>query len=274
MARQIIDLPRIDLADLADDDLLIVRDSNARRDIRITVGDLKSKFYTDIPDDAITTDMIVNGAVTGAKIASSTIGKAKINWRDMPSRKFEFYTTDKDNDKTYTITSPRGNTYTLQLINGGTGVSVTSGGSKIIAYNMHIGRLFTSNISGNFGLRGLATNSNAYTRIYGRENNGTATTMSESIASTGSTNYTDLGGSIGGNKLSVEAVISGVRFSTNANAWRLFGKAGCSGCLSSLSFDAEMTTENVNTVPSFYQRGATTSNSGNGFVFVEFIEGD
>ena len=81
MARQIIDLPRIDLADLADDDLLIIRDSNAKKDKRLTVGDLKKMFYADTPD--VTTDMIENGAVTNAKIASKSIDKSKIDFEDL-----------------------------------------------------------------------------------------------------------------------------------------------------------------------------------------------
>lgn len=81
MARQIIDLPRIDLADLADDDILIIRDSSSRKDMRITVGDLKTKFYADMPD--VTTVMIEDGAVTKAKIASKSIDKSKIDFEDL-----------------------------------------------------------------------------------------------------------------------------------------------------------------------------------------------
>ncbi|MGN1218478.1 MAG: hypothetical protein ACI4TD_10975 [Phocaeicola sp.] len=274
MARQIVDLPRIDLADLADDDLLIIRDSNARKDKRITVGDLKAAFFNDTPEDFIGTENIKNLAVTGAKIAGSTIGKSKINWRDMPSRKFEFYTTDADSEKIYSVTSPRGNKYTLKLINGGTGLFVVSGGSKIVAYTMYVARKFTTAVSGNYGLQGLKANTTAYTRVFGRENNGSASTMSQSSAGTGSVSYTDLGGAIGGAKKSTEAVISGVKFGSIGNSWRLFGKAGSSGTLSCLSFEAEMTATDDNTVPTFYQIGANTSNSGDGFIFVEFVEGD
>lgn len=292
MARQIIDLPRINLADLADDDVLIIRDSSAKKDMRITVGDLKKAFggfsglvgTDDIEDGAITSAKLANSAVssgnlannsvTSAKIANGTISKDDINWRSMPSRMFEIFSkASLSSSNVYSFTSPRGNVYTYQIVNG-TGIQIVSGGSKILASEQIVGRKING-IDASVNCRSLAPGSALWCRVYSRASNGSwnSNTEGSHIVSNDSSGWATLA-TISGNKTAVGMKVTAIRAQGSTNTmWKFLGKVGFAGVLSTMSFEAEGVAKDANTVPCVYQ-GNLGSENQPGFVYARFLEGD
>lgn len=75
MARQIPELDELLGNYIAEEDLILVRDMSAKQDKRVNVGDLLSWVTSNIElqDNSVKTDMIDDGAVTGAKIAALAV---------------------------------------------------------------------------------------------------------------------------------------------------------------------------------------------------------
>lgn len=192
------------------------------------------------------------------------------------TRKFEWFSRD-NTGASQTITSPRGNTYTIKTINGGSGFKILSGGNKILAFRAIVNvQMSTTDMTGAYGVQGIALDSTVYTRGYGRLNNGAASTMNETATTaTGIATeaYTSIGDNAGA-KYSTQIEQTGVR--VHSSYWRIFGKIASTGCASTLSFDCEYTAQSNSVFGSVYQRGANvnTTTAGSGFIWVEFIESD
>lgn len=228
--------------------------------------------YTNVGGTAIWQVLNVHNNIQTADIADSAVTSDKIDFATF-TRKFEWFTTSNGNGNTVEIVSPSGRKYTAMMHNGGTGLSIRTNGQYILAYRMICSRPFTSTITGNYGVQGLAKGSTVCCRMYGSFNNGTVSTMTEVSDTTGTVNYTNLGGAHGGAKTNIAYEATGMRLD-NDSLWRIFGKIASSNVQSTMSFDAEMTAMSSAIVPGIYQRGGTDSNTtdGVGFIWVEFIE--
>lgn len=178
-----------------------------------------------------------------------------------------------------TWTTKRGKTLTYLLHNGGGIMQVYLGAENIDMFRQYYGARCTTSVTGDFGVHGLAQNSTIWTRLFGKENNGSATTMSEvSRTATGPTTidgvtlYYASCADTAGTKTHIQYEVTGVRAYPGSTTWRLFGKMSAGGTLTTMSFESELTAANAGVLPCLYPRGATPSTQGATFNYLEVLE--
>ena len=122
MSRQIPELDELLGNYLAEDDLILVRDMSAKQDKRATLGALLSYVIQNIPDKAITSDMLADSSVTTRTLSESSVAVKKI---DFDSFDDEFPTLNGDTNNVnvnsqawynqYVYTIPKKGVYCFQF---------------------------------------------------------------------------------------------------------------------------------------------------------------
>lgn len=96
MARQLPELDELLGNYLADDDLILVRDMSAKQDKRATIGALLSYVIQNIPDKAITSDMLSDGSVTTRSLADNSVTTRTLSESSVVVKKIDFDSFDDE----------------------------------------------------------------------------------------------------------------------------------------------------------------------------------
>lgn len=163
MARQLPELDELLSNYIADDDLILVRDTSAKQDKRTEVSALLSYFIANLPEEVITTALIDNNAVTRDKINSKAVGVDEIDFDDFDS-KFPCYNGNTSNNninknawydqKTYTVeydgvyfiefnqemtSGENSNDLSVRIVKNNTEIKIgSSGGSSWVNYTQAV----------------------------------------------------------------------------------------------------------------------------------------
>lgn len=161
----------------------------------------------------------------------------------------------------------RGTNLTLHRGSGGTWASITAGGSNIQMFRQTVRASFSSAITGNIGVGGIAANSTSYVYWTGVAN-GSYQNKGETHNS-GSDTFSDAIVTAG-DKDAISIVITGTRM--GGSSWSLHAQIQCKGSAQSFFANVECTAQNSAATPTLYLRGANETNIAALYNAIEVLE--
>lgn len=197
------------------------------------------------------------GTITAQNLASNSVTYEKVNWDSVKPVWSTFVFTSDTGLVSQEIvrTTKLGRKLTFTVRNGGSGLYILSGGEDLEFVRQRSLVKFTTTTD-SYGVMGVASGSTVWTYATGGSSGGTyfnASARPSTVAS--GSDYTDLAGSIGGNKAITMTNISLIR-TPGTLIWFVSGKMHSSGSAAYVDFQSELTASSLGCVPTTYQRGA------------------
>lgn len=228
-----------------------------------------------IADSAITSSKLASNSVTNSKILDGTISDSKLDYSTFGAVWSGFCITDPDLSGEFQLITKKGTVLTCITGNGSTHFRIIAGGENINVVRQYWGAHYSTAIGGEFGVHGLASGSKCYCRYYGAIMSSSTANAGENvqIASTGVDGncFTSLAATGSQTRDGTRCELTCLRLYPGGNAWSMNGKISCNGVRMSMSFEAECTSAD-GFIPTTYQRGATSSNVGSIYNYLEVLE--
>lgn len=208
---------------------------------------------------AATTDLsnVEIGSVTNRLLDTNAVQANNIDWSTFNGGVWSVFTNTDPTTRNLYVYTLKGTPLTLHVENLGTTFRIEYGGENIKLIRNYWSCRYSSSTTGNFGVNNLAVDSNIYTYIYGKSDNGAYSSCGSAVGATDSgQSYGELAGAMSGDKT---GAVSECVMMRCGNKWMIHGKIIAPGSSSIVSYSTEVTAKNNGCAPAIYQRHAPDS---------------
>lgn len=229
-----------------------------------------------INDNAVTAAKLASNSVTTAKIADGSVTADKIDWSSFPCVETTFMFRDKADQSYVDVTTNKGTQLRIAFLNGCVPY-IISGATGINIIEVKSAAKFSSGLTAGYSIAGVGSGAVIYTRKHVQyPNSGTVSTGEQNTSQSWSSSIggvTVYGGdfsSVGsGAKASLFTDYTVIKYDTSNTS--INGTLGTGGSLTSLQFEAQVSSVPADVMPGIFQGGSSSYFVG-GFCYIKIIE--
>lgn len=209
---------------------------------------------------AATTDLsnVQVGSVTNRLLDNKAVQDHNIDWAKIGGGVWSVFSNTDPTTRDLHVDTLKNTPLTLHVENLGTTFRIDQGARNIRLIRNYWCCRYDGTTTGNFGVNNVWTDSDIYTYIYGKSDNGTYSSCGSAVGTTDSgQSYGELAGAMSGVKSG--AMSECVMMRMDATRWVIHGKIIATGSSSIVSYSTEVTAKNQDCSPAIYQRHAPES---------------